>query len=78
MGREPVWVPYEIVYTNYTLPRPTGAGCFAATSNGLASGNHLLEAISHGICEVVERDATTLWGLSPSEPRDRTRLDLDT
>ena len=33
------------------------------SSNGLASGNHLLEAISHGLCEVVERDATTLWHL---------------
>ena len=43
-----VWVPYETVHTAYTLPAPTGTGCFTATSNGLASGNHLLEAISHG------------------------------
>ena len=63
-----IWVPYEIVHTAYTLPAPTGTGCFIATSNGLASGNHLLEAISHGICETVERDAATLHNVrTPGE-----------
>ena len=57
---EPVWTPFELVHTNYTLPQAPGSGCFMCSSNGLASGNHLLEAISHGICEVVERDASTL------------------
>ena len=33
-------------------------------SNGLASGNVLIEAIIHGLCEVIERDATTLHYLS--------------
>ncbi len=73
-----LWLPYEMVHLNYTLPLPTGHGCFVASSNGLASGNHLLEAISHGITEVIERDATTIWHLlDPAEQR-RTRLDLDT
>nr|WP_239579607.1 YcaO-like family protein [Microlunatus panaciterrae] len=31
-----------------------------ATSNGLASGNSLEEAVLHGLCEVVERDAWTI------------------
>src|SRR5206468_10053393 len=53
-------------------------GNFAPSSNGLASGNHLLEAISHAICEVVERDATTLWLLMAEEEQDERRLDLDT
>jgi ribosomal protein S12 methylthiotransferase accessory factor len=75
---EPVWLPFEMVDANFTFPRPAGSGCFAATSNGLASGNHLLEAISHGISEVVERDATTLWGLAGTEAQDRTRIDLQT
>jgi ribosomal protein S12 methylthiotransferase accessory factor len=73
---ETVWVPYELVHTQYTMHPRVGAGSFTATSNGLASGNHLLEAISHGICEVVERDATTLWSLLDPESADRTRLDL--
>ncbi|MHB8577642.1 MAG: YcaO-like family protein, partial [Dehalococcoidia bacterium] len=75
LQREPVWVPYELVHTNYTLPHPTGSGCFAPSSNGLASGNHLAEAVSHAICEVVERDATTLWNLLPDMAQRATRID---
>ncbi|KYF57212.1 hypothetical protein BE04_46580 [Sorangium cellulosum] len=75
---EPVWVPYEMVHTNYTLPLPAGSGSFVMSSNGLASGNHLLEAISHGICEVVERDATTLWRAGGGAEVPGSRVDLDT
>jgi YcaO-like protein with predicted kinase domain len=72
-----MWVPYEMVHTAYTLPPPNGTGCFVGTSSGLASGNHYLEALSHAICEIVERDATTLHGVrTPLEVAAR-RLDLD-
>lgn len=74
----PKWLPFEMVHLNYTIPLPPGSGSFFMSSNGLASGNHLLEAISHGICEVVERDATTLWHALNEEEQQRTRLDLDT
>src|SRR5436190_1474426 len=77
-GLDYVWVPLEIVHTNYTFEARIGAGIFAATSNGLASGNHILEAVSHGICEVVERDATTLWELSGETKKCGTRIDLGT
>jgi ribosomal protein S12 methylthiotransferase accessory factor len=78
LQREPLWVPYELVHFHYTLPEPTAKGCFAATTNGLASGNTLAEAISHAICEVVERDALTLWPFrDPGEQRTR-RIRLDT
>jgi len=72
-----VMVPFELVHLNYRLPLPMGSGCFYISSNGLASGNHSLEAISHGICELVERDAMVLWGLVKSEARAAARLDLD-
>src|SRR5215470_10783092 len=29
---ERVWVPYEVVHSNYTHPLPSGSGCFAATT----------------------------------------------
>jgi YcaO-like protein with predicted kinase domain len=74
----PAWVPYEMVHTDYTLPLPTGSGCFAASSSGLASGNHLLEAISHAVCEVVERDAVSLWTRGGVETEWRTRVDPGT
>ena len=73
-----VFVPYELVHTDYTWPQPPGSGCFAGSSNGLASGNHLLEAVSHAICEVVERDATSLWRLSDPAQREATSVDLTT
>jgi len=74
---EHAWVPYELVHLNHTLPLPTGAGCFVASSNGLASGNHLLEAISHGICEVVERDAKNLWHMRGEAEGEKSRVSLD-
>ena len=78
MGDQTVWVPYDAVHTNYTLEAEAfpGAYCFLRSSNGLASGNHVLEAISHGICEVVERDALTLWRLLPPELQARRHVDL--
>ncbi len=72
------WVPFELVHLNYTLPSLPGSGCFLGTSNGLASGNHILEAVAHGIDEVVERDATTLWHMAGEEARARTRIDPST
>ena len=73
ISRSPRWVPYELVHTDYTLPRGPAHGCFLANTNGLASGNHMLEAISHGIHEVIERDASALWKHTPRKSRARAR-----
>lgn len=78
MNGEIRWLPYEIVHTCYTHPAAAGHGCFAQSSNGLASGNHYLEAVSHAICECVERDASALWHYQDRAKRDATRLDLGT
>jgi ribosomal protein S12 methylthiotransferase accessory factor len=76
-GGPNVWVPFELVHLNYTLPPLPGSGLFVASSNGLASGNHRMEAISHALCEVIERDATTLWALSGPRGMAETRVNLD-
>jgi YcaO-like protein with predicted kinase domain len=55
---EPVLVPHEAVTLDCTFTRPP---VFDISSNGLASGNVLVEAILHGLCEVVERDAEAAW-----------------
>ncbi len=75
---EPVLLPYELVHMDTTRPMPPGSGCFAFSSNGLASGNHPLEAMGHGLCEVIERDANTLAELSGEAGQDASRVDLDT
>jgi len=74
----PVWLPYDLVHTDYSLPLAPGSGAFLASSSGLASGNHPLEALSHGLCELVERDAGTLWHMKSEDHRRRTRVDLAT
>ena len=73
LRREPCWVPAEIVHTDYTQPLD---GYFLAGSNGLASGNHLVEAIIAAICELVERDAVALWSASGIRARAQRALDL--
>jgi YcaO-like protein with predicted kinase domain len=54
----PVLVPLEAVTLDMTFTRPP---VFDQSSNGLASGNVLVEAIVHGLCEVLERDAEAAW-----------------
>ena len=76
LNGEKVLVPYEMVHTNYTVPLPDGHGCFSASSNGLASGNSLVESISQGICEVIERDAVALWKMRKKKRKDKDRLGL--
>lgn len=78
MSGENRWVPHELVHMDYTLPLPTGSGCFVASSNGLASGNHVPEATIHGLCELVERDATALWHLQDKAGQHGRRVRLDT
>jgi len=54
------WMPAEAV----TLEPRDASGRISRywqSSDGLASGNILLEAVLHGLCERVERDAGTLW-----------------
>jgi ribosomal protein S12 methylthiotransferase accessory factor len=75
---ERVWVPFECVHLDFRVPGPAGAGCFLHTSTGLAAGNHLLEAVSHSLCEVVERDAIALWGDRTAADQASRRIALDT
>ncbi len=78
LGRVSVWIPFELVHTAYTLPLPTASGAFQMNDSGVASGNHPLEATSHAICELVERDAVTLWEYSPRDQQQARKVDLRT
>lgn len=69
------WLPFECVHTNFTLPAPAGSGYFVASTNGLASGNDRREALVHGLCELIERDAQVLFSFD-SKGIDSRRLDL--
>lgn len=72
---ERTWVPYESVHLDFRVAAPQGGGCFLASSTGLAAGNDVLEAVSHAVCEVVERDAMTLWNHTPAQARAGREVD---
>jgi ribosomal protein S12 methylthiotransferase accessory factor len=55
------WVPSDLVVLPTGVMVPNLSHPWAAGSNGLASGNDLLEALCAGLYEVIERDATTCW-----------------
>ena len=73
---EPVHVPRELVDADFTTAPRAEAGCFLRSTNGLASGNHRLEALCAGLSEVIERDATFLFDLLPDHERIARRLRL--
>src|SRR5450432_2708380 len=71
VAQEPVLVPAQAVTLDTCFTKPL---VFDVSSNGLASGNVLVEAIVHGACEVIERDAESAWRRDGSD----RRLVLDT
>ncbi len=71
-----LWLPYELVHTQYTVPSVAGSGYFFASSNGLASGNTKNEAAVHAICEVIERDSTSVWHYLNKRMRDHSQVEV--
>ena len=76
LSGEPTSVPYDSVHCDLAQASNPNRSCFPVTSNGLASGNHLVEATSHALCELVERDAMRRWQRLSPNSRAGTRLDL--
>ncbi len=72
-----VWLPYELVHLDYRLPLPSGSGHFLASSNGLASGNTLLEASCHALYESIERHETDTFYALPPAAQELCRVKLD-
>lgn len=66
-----VWLPAEAIQLDRTRVAPR----FWQSSDGLASGNSVIEATLHGLLERVERDAMTLWQITPSMKRYQSRID---
>lgn len=67
----PRWIPLDILDMDGERSEHQS---ICKNTNGLASGNSTEEATFHALCELVERDATTLWGLIPEEGALATAL----
>lgn len=66
-----VYVPFEAVHLDRTVMLPR----YWQSSDGLASGNTLEEAILHGLLERIERDALALWQVTSPARRYDGRLE---
>ena len=78
ISESPILVPANAVFHPYIPNReikPCAMAMFKGNTNGLASGNVIEEAVLHGIFEVVERDA---WSIFELTKRNKKQIDLDT
>lgn len=56
-----LWCPLAVIDADYRWQPDSPSDGFLRSTNGLASGNHWLEAVCHGLGEVIERDAVSVW-----------------
>ena len=68
---ELVWIPRDVVTIGGEAGDLPGV---SRSTNGLASGNTTDEALFHAICELLERDATSLWSLLSDAARLATEF----
>jgi thioglycine synthase len=60
VNEKDILVPAPLVIFKY-MPKPPSVNPYAFYhTNGLASGNVIEEAICHALCEVIERDSTSI------------------
>ena len=69
---EDYYIPSNAIYHPYV--NDSVFSLFKSNTNGLASGNSLEEAILHGIFEVIERDA---WSIFELTHKNSKQIDLD-
>ncbi|RAS04371.1 ribosomal protein S12 methylthiotransferase accessory factor [Ensifer adhaerens] len=67
-----VWVPFDVIRLDDTRPSR-----YWQSSDGLASGNTLLEATFHGLLERIERDAKVVSQFAPKPERAANCVDLE-
>lgn len=65
-------VPANAIYHPYHPVN--GSVIFKSNTNGLASGNRIEEAVYHGITEVVERDA---WSIFEAKKESKNEVDCE-
>lgn len=71
---EDYYVPSNAIYHPYVSNDNTVQSLFKSNTNGLASGNSLDEALLHGMFEVIERDA---WSIFELTHKNSSQIDLD-
>ncbi len=73
ISKKEYYVPTNAIYHPYT-PKDNSQSLFKSNTNGLASGNILEEAILHGMFEVIERDA---WSIFELTHKNYAQIDIE-
>lgn len=68
--------PADLIRLDLTVGVDWAQALFQVTSNGLAAGNTMADAVLHGLVEVIERDSVASYLAGP--PRERHYVDLAT
>ncbi len=67
-------VPFDLLHAVMLADRARDLPC---STNGLASGATLAEALCHGLAELIERHGVALLAAAPASARAARRLDLE-
>ena len=73
ISKNEYYIPTNAIFHPYN-PKNNANSLFKSNTNGLASGNILEEAILHGMFEVIERDA---WSIFELTHKNYAQIDLD-
>lgn len=73
-GGDTVWIPRDALTIGEEAADLPEVG---RSTNGLASGNTTEEALFHAVCELLERDATSVWSLLPDAGRLATEFPIE-
>ena len=80
ISEETIYVPSNAVFHPYIPTRevsPSPIAIFKGNTNGLASGNIIEESVLHGIFEVVERDAWSIFELTKRNKKEINQESID-
>ena len=80
ISEETIYVPSNAVFHPYIPTRevsPSPIAIFKGNTNGLASGNIIEESVLHGIFEVVERDAWSIFELTKRNKKEISQENID-
>lgn len=67
-GRD-TFAPADLIRLDLTPPVDWAQALFQVTSNGLATGNTIADAVLHGLVEVIERDSVASYLAQPQRER---------
>lgn len=80
INEKEVYIPANAIFHPYIPSReeiPSPIALFKGNTNGLASGNIIEEAVLHGMFEVIERDAWSIFEITKRNKREIDKSSIE-